>query len=167
MLISKSEAATVLGVSPAAITHAIKKGRIVPVQRDGKEWIDGQTLREQWGNARSRMRNVNSRVPKPGAVGDVGKVSRAAEDLPDYNESRARTEWLKAELMELERAEKEGELVRADEVSKTWGDLVAITRTKMMAVPSKAKQRIPEIPADAFVALEEIVREALEDLADG
>ena len=167
MLISKSEAATVLGVSPAAITHAIKKGRIVPVRRDGKEWIDGETLREQWGNARSRMRNVNSRVPKPGVVGDVGKVSRAAEDLPDYNESRARTEWLKAELMELERAEKEGELVRADEVSKTWGDLVAITRTKMMAVPSKAKQRIPEIPADAFVALEEIVREALEDLADG
>ena len=167
MLISKSEAATVLGVSPAAITHAIKKGRIVPVQRDGKEWIDGETLREQWGNARSRMRNVNSRVPKPGVVGDVGKVSKAAEDLPDYNESRARTEWLKAELMELERAEKEGELVRADEVSKAWGDLVAITRTKMMAVPSKAKQRIPEIPADAFVALEEIVREALEDLANG
>jgi phage terminase Nu1 subunit (DNA packaging protein) len=164
MLISKSEAATVLGVSPAAVTHAIKKGRIVPVERNGKEWIDGETLREQWGNARSRMRNVNSRVPKPG---DVGKVSRAAEDLPDYNESRARTEWLRAELMELERAEKEGELVRADEVSKAWGDLVAITRTKMMAVPSKAKQRIPEIPADAFVALEEIVREALEDLANG
>ena len=168
MLISKSEAATVLGVSPAAITHAIKKGRIVPVQRDGKEWIDGETLREQWGNARSRMRNVNSRVPKSeGGVRDLGKITRAPEDLPDYNESRARTEWLKAELMELERAEKEGELVRADEVSKTWGDLVAITRTKMMAVPSKAKQRIPEIPADAFVALEEIVREALEDLANG
>ena len=171
MLITKSEAATVLGVSPAAVTHAIRKGRIVPVQRDGKEWIDGETLREQWANARSRMRNVNSRVPKPDGVGDIGKVSRAvvrsAEELPDYNESRARTEWLKAELMELERAEKEGELVRADEVSKAWGDLVAITRTKMMAVPSKAKQRIPEIPADAFVALEEIVREALEDLANG
>lgn len=163
MLISKSEAATVLGVSPAAITHAIKKGRIVPVDRDGKEWINGETLREQWGNARSRMRNVNSRVSKP----EPKTVVRTAEDLPDYNESRARTEWLKAELMELERAEKEGELVRADEVSKAWGDLVAITRTKIMAVPSKAKQRIPEIPADAFVALEEIVREALEDLANG
>ena len=112
-------------------------------------------------------RNLLRDQPADPLVGDVGKVSRAAEDLPDYNESRARTEWLKAELMELERAEKEGELVRADEVSKTWGDLVAITRTKMMAVPSKAKQRIPEIPADAFVALEEIVREALEDLADG
>ena len=163
MLISKSEAATVLGVSPAAVTHAIKKGRIVPVQRDGKEWIDGETLREQWGNARSRMRNVNSRVPKA----EPKTAVRTAEDLPDYNESRARTEWLKAELMELERAEKEGELVRADEVSKAWCDLVAITRTKVMAVPSKAKQRIPEIPADAFVALEEIVREALEDLANG
>ena len=164
MLISKSEAAIVLGVSPAAITHAIKKGRIIPVKREGKEMIDGETLREQWGNARTRMRNVNSRVPKPAAV---EKPAAVAEEVPDYNESRARTEWLKAELMELERAEKEGELVRADEVSKAWTDLVAITRTKVMAVPSKAKQRIPEIPADAFVALEEIVREALEDLANG
>ena len=69
--------------------------------------------------------------------------------------------------MELERAEKEAELVRAEDVSKKWAEVVAITRTKIMAVPSKAKQRIPEIPADAFVTLEEIVREALEDLADG
>ena len=104
----------------------------------------------------------NIRQHRPGPT-----VERRTEELPDYNESRARTEWLRAELMELERAEKEGELVRADQVAKAWTDLVAITRTKMMAVPSKAKQRIPEIPADAFVALEEIVREALEDLANG
>ncbi len=104
----------------------------------------------------------NIRQHRPGPT-----VERRTEELPDYNESRARTEWLRAELMELERAEKEGELVRADEVAKAWGDLVAITRTKIMAVPSKAKQRIPEIPADAFVALEQIVREALEDLANG
>ena len=106
------------------------------------------------------MRPVNVRTKS-------APISRPSSDVPDYNESRARTEHLKAELLELERAEKEGELVRADEVAKKWGEVVAIARTKVMGIPSKAKQRIPEIPADAFVALEEIVREALEDLADG
>jgi phage terminase Nu1 subunit (DNA packaging protein) len=123
--------------------------------------INGDTLRDDWKqNTRARMRPVNVRTKS-------APISRPSSDVPDYNESRARTEHLKAELLELERAEKEGELVRADEVAKKWREVVAIARTKVMGIPSKAKQRIPEIPGDAFVALEEIVREALEDLADG
>ena len=161
MLITKAEAARIVGVSGQAVAQAIKHGRISVVEQDGREWIERDGLEQTWAdNSRKRMPNIRQHRPGP-------TVERRTEELPDYNESRARTEWLRAELMELERAEKEGELVRADEVAKAWGDLVAITRTKIMAVPSKAKQRIPEIPADAFVALEEIVREALEDLANG
>ena len=161
MLITKAEAARIVGVSNQAVAQAIKHGRISVVEQDGRQWIERDGLEQTWAeNSRKRMRNIRQHRPGP-------TVERRTEELPDYNESRARTEWLRAELMELERAEKEGELVRADEVAKAWTELIAITRTKMMAVPSKAKQRIPEIPADAFVALEEIVREALEDLANG
>lgn len=161
MLITKAEAARIVGVTSQAVAQAVKHGRIEAIEQNGKEWIERDGLEQRWAeNSRKRIPNI--RQHRPGRT-----VERRTEELPDYNESRARTEWLKAELMELERAEKEGELVRADEVARKWGELVAITRTKIMAVPSKAKQRIPEIPADAFVALEEIVREALEDLADG
>jgi phage terminase Nu1 subunit (DNA packaging protein) len=70
-------------------------------------------------------------------------------------------------LLELERAEKEKELVSAREIALKWGEVVAIARTKILGIPSKAKQRIPDFPQDAFVILEDIVREALEDVADG
>ena len=57
--------------------------------------------------------------------------------------------------------------VDAEQVAAKWGELVAITRTKIMGVPSKAKQRMPDLSADDAALLEEIVREALEDLAGG
>jgi phage terminase Nu1 subunit (DNA packaging protein) len=160
MLITKAEAARIIGVTNQAVAQAISAGRIETVEREGRQWIERDGLEQRWQeNSRKRMPNIRQHRP--------GRTAPPVSDVPDYNESRARTEWLKAELMELERAEKEAELVRAEDVAKKWAEVVAITRTKIMAVPSKAKQRIPEIPADAFVALEEIVREALEDLADG
>lgn len=161
MLLTKADAARALGVHPSAISKALREGRLSVVQsHDGREMIDGDTLRDQW-NARTqaKMRPVTARRQAP--------APRHQSDVPDYNESRARTEYLKAELLELERAEKERELISAAEVAKKWGELVAIARTKVLGIPSKAKQRIPDFPQDAFVILEDIVREALEDLADG
>lgn len=161
MLLTKGDAAKALGVSPSAVTRALKEGRLTVVHsHDGREMIDGDTLRDQW-NARTqaKMRPVSARQKT--------ERPRPVTDVPDYNESRARTEYLKAELLELERAEKEGELVQAADIAKKWGELVAIARTKVLGIPSKAKQRIPDFPQDAFVILEDIVREALEDLADG
>jgi phage terminase Nu1 subunit (DNA packaging protein) len=166
MLITKAEAARIIGVTNQAVARAIADGRIDVVEEGGKEWLERDGLEDRWqANSRKRIPNIRRhpdlRKPRP------QRMTTEPSQLPDYNESRARTEWLKAELMELERAEKEGELVKAAEVAKKWGEVVAIARTKVMGIPSKAKQRIPEIPADAFVALEDIVREALEDLADG
>lgn len=162
MLLSKADAARALGVSPASITKALKEGRLdVVLSHDGREMIDGETLREQWdARTQAKMRPVTARTRSP-------QPRHHSSEVPDYNESRARTEYLKAELLELERAQKEGELVAASEVGKKWGELVAIARTKVLGIPSKAKQRIPDFPQDAFVILEEIVREALEELADG
>jgi len=162
MLLSKADAARALGVSPGAITKAVKEGRLSVVQsHDGREMINGETLRSEWdARTQAKMRPVTARRQAP-------RPRHQSGDVPDYNESRARTEYLKAELLELERAQKEGELISAEEVSKKWGELVAIARTKVLGVPSKAKQRIPDFPQDAFVILEDIVREALEELADG
>ena len=189
MEITQAEAARILGVSGAAIAYALKSGRIKCEIRHGKKWIERNGLEEKWGNGARRMppdpryrgekkplRSLEERLrPRPEqqpeaeqiATVPVETVTQKQSEVPDYNESRARTEYLKAELMEFDRAEKEGELIRADEVTKAWGEIVAITRTKMMAVPTKAKQRIPEISADDFVVLEEIVREALEELSNG
>ncbi len=189
-LITKSEAADALGVSRTAVYKAIKQGRL-PVVRtaDGRELIKSETLREDW--FANTMQKIG-RGPKPPA-GEKAfppprpkpqpeeqelpveepkrEQSLAAPEpgdiVPEYNESRARTEYLKAELLELERKEKEGLLVRSADVQAKWVEVITISRTKVLGVVSKAKQRIPDLTQDQIAILEDIIREALEELADG
>ena len=40
-----------------------------------------------------------------------------------------------------------------------------MARTKILGIPTKAKQRIPDLDVDAIEVLDAIVRETLEDLA--
>jgi len=87
------------------------------------------------------------------------------ESIPEYEESRARTEHLKAELLELERKQKEALLVPAAEIEAKWVEIVTQARTKMLGIPTKAKQRIPDLDSEAMSVLEDIVRETLEDLS--
>jgi len=174
-LIGKTEAADALGVSRQAVYKAIKDGRLPVVRtKEGKELIDSETLREHW--EANTMKKVGVGPKPPAGESDWPEPrprhkSLAAPEpddiVPDYNESRARTEYLKAELLELERKEKEGLLVRAADVQAKWIEVLTISRTKVLGVPSKAKQRIPDLTQDQIAILEDIIREALEELADG
>jgi excisionase family DNA binding protein len=189
-LITKSEAADALGVSRTAVYKAIKQGRL-PVIRtaDGRELIKSETLREDWfANTMAKI-GVGPKPPAGEKAFPSPRPKRQPEEqelpvdepkrdrslaapepgdiVPDYNESRARTEYLKAELLELERKEKEGLLVRTADVQAKWIEVLTISRTKVLGVPSKAKQRIPDLTQDQIAILEDIIREALEELADG
>ena len=46
-----------------------------------------------------------------------------------------------------------------------WSEIITRARTKLLGIPTKAKQRIPDLDTDAIGVLDDIVREALEDLA--
>lgn len=174
-LITKAEAGRVLGVTRQAVYKAVKEGRLSVVRtRDGQELIDSETLREEWAANTMQKVGVGPKPPMGESVfpPERPKRDRALTDpepgdiVPDYNESRARTEYLKAELLELERKEKEGLLVRASEVQAKWVEVITISRTKVLGIPSKAKQRIPDLTQDQVVVLEDIVREALEELSE-
>lgn len=136
-------------------------------------------MREEW--ERNTQRRIG-RGPKPPSDPSAQKPLRSAEErrrapssdtplartedpVPDYNESRARTEHLKAELLELERKQKEKSLVKADEIESKWVEIITIARTKILGIPTKAKQRIPDLDTDAITLLDDIVRETLEDVA--
>ena len=141
-------------------------------------------MREEWDrNTQKRIgrgpkppAGTTERTPKrPGELtpqerrdqqADAGRnLADTNEAIPDYNESRARTEHLKAELLELERKEKERILVKAEEVEAKWVEIITMARTKILGIPTKAKQRIPDLDTDAISLLDDIVRETLEDLA--
>jgi hypothetical protein len=93
--------------------------------------------------------------------------SDAPEDLPDYTISRARSEYEKANLLELDRKTKEGLLLRREDVELAWGSAVNITRTRLLGVPSTAKQRIPHLEIEEVELLTTLIREALDELAAG
>ena len=93
--------------------------------------------------------------------------SDAPEDLPDYTISRARSEYEKANLLELDRKAKEGLLLRREDVELAWSSAVNIPRTRLLGVPSTAKQRIPHLEVEEVELLTTLIREALDELAAG
>lgn len=187
-LISKADAARALGVTKEAVYAAIRTNRLSVVRTgDGRELVNSETMRDEW--ARNTQKRIG-RGPKPSAgivertpkrPGELSPAERRAEaqlsassaqniahtveNIPDYDLSRARTEHLKAELLELERKQKEQILVKADEIEAKWVEIITMARTKIMGIPTKAKQRIPDLDTDALGLLDDIVRETLEDLA--
>jgi hypothetical protein len=89
------------------------------------------------------------------------------DDLPEYTISRARSEFEKANLLELDRKTKEGQLLRREDVEQAWASAVNITRTKVLGVPSRAKQQIPHLSPDEVELIRDLIREALDELAAG
>jgi hypothetical protein len=103
---------------------------------------------------------------RPG-IAEAPPPPRRGDEIPDYNDSRARSEFEKANLLELERKTKEALLIPRDQVEKAAANVAAIVRTKLLAVPTRARQRIPHLTLEEVAILDELQREALEELADG
>jgi phage terminase Nu1 subunit (DNA packaging protein) len=110
-----------------------------------------------------KMKNIQAATIEPPVT--KRKIAKTSELIPEYEESKARTEHLKAELLELERQQKEQSLVPVDEVNLKWQTIITTTRNKLLGVASKAQQRLPDLDVSAVNCIDDIVREALEELA--
>ena len=178
-LITRAEAARAMGVTPEAVYAAVKSGRLSVIKdRDGKPLVNSETMREEWAKNTQTRIGIGPKAPGRGrerkplrsreermAPREDDRIGRTNESIPDYDESRARTEHLRAELLELDRQQKEGLLVETEKIEHEWVEIVTRARTKLLGIPTKAKQRIPDLDTDAIGVLDDIVREALEDLA--
>jgi hypothetical protein len=177
------------GATHVSVLRAIKAGRLQPpaVERQGKGWeIDPTLADEQWAQATDPApRGTNAgqdQKPKPKAAMPGGQAPcipslpsiRALTDdspepakIPSYNDSRARAEFEKANILEMDRKAKAHTLLPREEVEQAWDAAVNITRTVMLGVPSKAKQKIPHLTPDEVAVLMDLIREALSGLAAG
>lgn len=191
---SLAEYARHRGVSKAAVTYAVRDGRITTTtDNNGKTRIDPETADRQWqvNTAHEKRRNTGE---EPG-VAPIGpmqvepvkpepeQISFLNEDLgaplapekPDiksdeeaentYAKSRALKEHYAAKQAELEFKTRLGELIEAKEIEKEWTEAATLARSKVLGIPTKARQQMPELTHDQFLVLERICREALEDLA--
>ena len=158
-LITRKEAAEQMGVTIHAVYMAIKQGRLTAIKdNQGKIVINSDTMKDEW-KRKSEPRPTKKIEHK------TYKSSQSTTEYPEYGESKARTEHLKAELLELERQEKEKSLVPVEEVNNTWQKIITNTRNKLLGVPSKAQQRLPDLDNSAVSCIDDIIREALEELS--
>ena len=176
MLISVGEAAKVLGLkSRGSIYRKIQRHELETVPGpDGNPLIERDNLEQRWA-AITRTRTDSPQPLRPAAERTKPQPKQPPpppkapepEELPAYNDSRARSEYEKANLLELDRKTKEGLLLRREDVELAWGSAVNITRTRLLGVPSTAKQRIPHLEIEEVELLTTLIREALDELAAG
>ena len=177
MLISVGEAAKVLGLkSRGSIYRKIQRHELETVPGpDGNPLIERDNLEQRWA-AITRTRTDSPQPLRPAAERTKPQPRQPPpppprapepEELPAYNDSRARSEYEKANLLELDRKTKEGLLLRREDVELAWGSAVNITRTRLLGVPSTAKQRIPHLEVEEVELLTTLIREALDELAAG
>jgi len=119
-----------------------------------------------WGRSESQP-ETQEPEPEQHRVQSTIKAPANSGGLPEYAKSRARSEFEKANLLELDRKTKEGQLLNREDVEQAWNAAVNITRTKVLGVPSRAKQQIPHLTPDEVEVVRDLLREALEELAAG
>lgn len=187
-LISIREAARRLGVSDTAVHKAIKAGRVAIAGRtptSDRPLVAWPQVETDW--------LANSDTQKRSHVGSQGSPRRAADPKPttklaissrpdemltpdampgratdpNYAKSRAIREAYQARLAKLEYEQKSGKLVDADEVKIAWFKHIKAAQTRIMGVPAACKTRVPDLPLVVVATIEAVVREAMEDLANG
>lgn len=152
------------GVSPEAVSKAISTGRLresVTTVGGAPKIADAELADREWGA------NTQQRVDQPAAA--------SPRDPPEYIAHRtaregaaARRELAQARLAELELGEREDKLIPIDVARRDVVDKFTLVRTRLLGIPARLAQRLPELAGGEVVQLiDELLREALEELADG
>jgi phage terminase Nu1 subunit (DNA packaging protein) len=94
----------------------------------------------------------------------AGKIAEAG--IPPIEVSEARREAARAVVAELEARRRNSELVSLAEIRAEVTQRYALVRTRLLAVPARVRQRAPHLAAADVRLFEDLIREALEELAD-
>jgi hypothetical protein len=177
--ITLSDYAKLRGVTPKAVSKAVAAGRLVASvgrsDRGQPVILDPAVADREW-EANTRRR---ADYTPPGAITKPSDPASAREesatrhrDVAPYNVSReqraaadARRATVMADMAELALEEKRGALVSADTARADVIAAYSLVKTRLLAVPSAVGQRLPDLALVVVPVVEELVREALAELA--
>lgn len=147
------------GGAPRAVQVAIRDGRLSSsLTSDRKRIRDAELADAEW-----LATTQSDRVPLTGPTS-----SAASPDTPVTNGlamARTRREAAQAAIREMELAERQGELVPVRDIEAHLTNVFAQCRSRLLSIPTRARQRDPSLSSAQLVLIESLVREALEDLA--
>lgn len=110
-----------------------------------------------------------SRSAPPRVVADELEPEAKQFDEDGAETIGSATQRLKAaqaDLAELKFKEAAGELVPARDVEARLVNVFASCKTRLLAIPSRARQALPHLVTADMAVIEGLIREALEDLAE-
>lgn len=145
--------------NPELAARSLKLNTTSTQQRDKKVISEG-VKRGRYGKGKGAAGGAGG-SPPPMPPTDPNRRT------PTINESKAITEAYRARLAKLEYEEKSGKLVDAEQVKLEMTNMITAAKSKLLAVPSKARGRLAHLTVGDVELLEEMISEALEELASG
>lgn len=146
-----------LKVSHTALRQARDAGRVHLV-----EPFDVEAIRAEW------IATTRSMGPSP--LADRAEASPApapvdAREVESFADARRRKETALADLREMDRARKGGELCLASVVEAGLVDVLRSARDQLLALPSRLREAAPHLAHNDAETVDRLLREALSDLA--
>lgn len=173
-VIGLREFARLVGVKLGSIQDAIDAGRITAVikTRNGRKLIKDEAL-AQWdavhcsGDAESFEEDTETNEHPTGMPGLF-----SPDGLPwgaQKTKEEAQLAAIRRELLQLDKAERDGQLHDAQDVDRVWDSIVSTFKARMLALPGKAAPLIKALGKPEVVPiqqlLESMVNEALAEVA--
>lgn len=157
---------------------ALSSGREVPViinpEKARQAW--GQNTDPTWVRDQEKLSAGRARAhaqakgrepaPEPEPRDDEGGVGlTAGKGIPTIAQSNAITAAYKARITKLEYEEKAGKMVNAEQIKLRMFGMIKTAQTKLRGVPTKAKGSIPTLTVRDIEILENLIDDALMELA--
>lgn len=142
MLITMAELAEIKGISKAAVSKRVKSGRLdaAIVLVGGKKKLNKDVALDIWENTTDIQRTaIQQQGLTPEQKNELLNVidELPAEEIPDFNTSRAKKMYYDAKLAEIEVNFKNKELVDAKETERKGFEIAKSMSNKLMSLPER------------------------------
>jgi hypothetical protein len=159
------------GVSHVAVGRAIKSGRLAGAVNAAGKIVDRDLADRLWSantdytDAPAAVREKALGIPAAAAPADDLEES-ATDTMSTAQATRVQAIW-KARQLELKFKEEAKQLVRVEDAEAERIADYSEVRTKLLGVPSAARQLMPHTTPEDLLAWENLIRDALEVLSHG
>lgn len=162
------------GETHRAVQKAIEDGRLaLSLTKDSRghtKIISAEVADREWAaNTRPQPRDpleVDWQDVDEDGIEGQGHIAMA-EAVRLHEVEKWRRAKLKRQSEELDLGVRRGELIPVDEARQTVIEEYTVLKTKLLGIPTRARQRIQHLTAEDVRTIDELVREALESLSDG
>lgn len=169
------------GQSKNAVSKAIKRGCLVrsvvrnhrgepkiadPSLAD-REWAAGTDHSKAPASVKALAAPRPRPPPAPAAPSPQGDDDVTEPTDLNLALESAREKFWKAHLAELEFKKRSGELVDAVEMKAEIDDAFTRVRARLLGVPTRARQQLPELTPQHIATIDSLIREALDELVVG